>query len=624
MNHTYSSLLRRGARRGLLLLGLAGLLPVAQAQVSFSSPTLYPTGGYNQGIVTADFNGDGRPDLATANSGANTVGVLLQSGTTVGAFLATANYGSGGSFNPTLAVGDLNGDGRPDLATINQLSGTVGVLLNSAATPGTFAPAVTYGAGGTDGRGIAIADLNGDGRLDLVVANSTTVGILLNSATTPGTFGTVATYSGGGAVLDELMVGDLNGDGRPDVVVGSRTANTVSVLLNSATTPGTLGAVSLYTVGNSGYLRGVALGDLNNDGRLDLAVSNYTDRTISVLLNSATTPGTFLSATNYANGSTQNPLGVTIGDLNGDGRADLVASNYDRNSGNTVSILVNSAATPGTFPGTPTVLTTGGAGPIHAVIRDLNADSRPDLAVSNFYGSNVGVLLNTTVFATPTLTTLSPTSGLVGASITLTGTNLSGATAVSFNGTAATFTVVNATTITATVPTGATSGNVTVTTPGGISNGVAFTVTPPAPPAPIVVLPANNSTTNSSPVFQVTATPGSYLMVYLNGVNNGQYLVGSSGIVQAQYSGLADGVYTLYATASAQRSGAPVSAPSNTVTFTVDGTAPTATVSTTAGSSTSTSPIPFTVSFSEPVTGFAASSLTVTNGTVTAGSLSGS
>jgi len=126
MKHAYTSSLRRGTQRGLLL-GLAGLLPIAQ--VSFSPPTLHATNGYNQGIITADFNGDGRPDLATANSGSS-VSVLLQSGTTVGTFLPAATSSSGSSFNPTLAVGDLNGDGQPDLATIDENTGTVGVLRN--------------------------------------------------------------------------------------------------------------------------------------------------------------------------------------------------------------------------------------------------------------------------------------------------------------------------------------------------------------------------------------------------------------------------------------------------------------------------------------------------------------
>lgn len=289
MNYSYAA--------WLLLLGLAGLRPVANAQVSFDPPALYATGGANQGIVTADFNGDGRPDLATANSGYNTVSVLLQSGTTLGTFLPAATYSSGGMFNPYLAAGDVNGDGRPDLVTTNSTTGGVSVLLNSATAPGTFVAAGIYDNGGI-GRGIILADVNGDGRLDLVAGNSNTVGIALNSATRPGTFGTATTYSGGGTSLEGLAVGDVNGDGRPDVIVGStgnQSGTTVNVLLNSATTPGTFGSPTLYPVGRATIGRGVALGDLNNDGRLDIAVSNFGSQTLSVLLNSATTPGTFLS-----------------------------------------------------------------------------------------------------------------------------------------------------------------------------------------------------------------------------------------------------------------------------------------------------------------------------------------
>ncbi|MFD1875677.1 T9SS type A sorting domain-containing protein [Hymenobacter bucti] len=120
---------------------------------------------------------------------------------------------------------------------------------------------------------------------------------------------------------------------------------------------------------------------------------------------------------------------------------------------------------------------TGGSNPQSIAVADVNGDGKPDLLTANFSSNTAGVLLNTTVYA-PTLTTISPNPAAVGTSVTLTGTNLTGATGVSFNGTAAPGFVVNAagTSITVSVPTGATTGNIAVTTPGGTSNGVAFTV----------------------------------------------------------------------------------------------------------------------------------------------------
>jgi len=459
-----------------LLLATAG---AAQAQ-TFAPAVTYATGTVPQDIVTVDVNGDGRLDIITANSTANNVGVLLGSATTPGTFPATATfYGSGGNFPVGLGVGDVNGDGRPDIVVDNQSDNNVSVLLNSATTPGTFLAAVTYGSGSMAPRGLGLIDLNGDSRLDIVTggATSNTIGVLLNLAATPGTFGTPLTYpTGVGA--DGIAVGDVNGDGRPDVAVtGYLTANTITMLLNSATSPGTFPTMVTYSSGGV-KPRGVTLADVNGDGLADIVAGNETSNSVGVLLNQPATPGTFGTPALYTSGAS-GPDGVRVRDMNGDGRPDIVATNYNVSNGTTVSVLLNSATTLGTFA-TGTTYSSGGQGPVGLALGDLNSDGRPDIAATNVLSATVGVLLNTTLFAVPTLSSISPTSGPVGNSVTLTGTNLTGATGVSFNGTAATtFVVVNATTVTATVPTGATTGNVTVTTPSGTSNGVAFAVSPP-------------------------------------------------------------------------------------------------------------------------------------------------
>jgi len=379
---------------------------------TFAPVVPYQTGGNAQGIVSADSNGDGRPDLAIANSQTNTVGILLQAGP-AGTFMAPTSYSTGGSFSPRLATGDLNRDGRPDLVVVNQGSNTMSVLLSSP-TSAALAGAVIYPTNGVSPRGVAIADVNADGRPDVVVANRDGggIGVLLNSATNPGTLTTGVSYEAS-LKLDVLVLGDLNGDNLPDIAAAVDSGSMVAVLLNSAITPGTFGPAIMYGASGKGTnTGGLAVGDLNNDGLLDLVASNNVNfNAVEVLLNSTATPGTFPVIANYSTGSTIAPSGVTIGDLTGDGRADIVASTGATGfMGNTVSILVNSSTASGTFTAPPVIQASGGSGPLNAVVRDLNADGVPDLAITNFGSSNVGVLLNTT-FLKPVLTsTTTPAS----------------------------------------------------------------------------------------------------------------------------------------------------------------------------------------------------------------------
>jgi len=128
-------------------------------------------------------NSDGRLDIVAANSNSATVGVLLGAGPTPGAFASAVTYPSGGAVPDFAMLSDINGDGRLDIVTANNSNGTVGVLTGLTAAPGTFAPVVTYSSGGNGPGGIALADVNGDGRRDIVTANyvSGSVAVLLNS-----------------------------------------------------------------------------------------------------------------------------------------------------------------------------------------------------------------------------------------------------------------------------------------------------------------------------------------------------------------------------------------------------------------------------------------------------------
>ncbi|MDO7850967.1 T9SS type A sorting domain-containing protein [Hymenobacter convexus] len=477
MTHSFST-------KGLLTclphpLALLGLLAMSSAAHAQTAATFAPAATYSTGtaslpynVALGDLNNDGRLDLVTVNQGPETAGILL--GQAGGGFGAAVAYSIGTNSRPVaVAVGDVNGDGNPDVVTSNNGSNSVGVFVGNGT--GGLSPVVTYATGTSSSPNsapayVALGDVNGDGRLDIVVANNLTasVGVLLGLG--GGGFAAVTTYSTGvGSQPVGVALGDVNGDGRLDIVTGNSLPGTVGVLLGQA--GGGFGAVASYSDGLSRPTT-VALGDVNGDGRLDVLVDHETLNTVGVLLGQA--GGGLALAGTYSTGTNSMPTAAVLGDVNGDSQLDIV----------TVLAAGSAGVLLGQGNGSFGAITNYSAGavntPIGGALGDVNNDGRLDIVTVNNSSNDASVLLNTTAAAALTLTSLNPTSGAVGTSITLTGTGLTGATGVRFNGTAATtFAVVNATTVTATVPTGATSGPVTVTTPSGTSNGLAFTVTYP-------------------------------------------------------------------------------------------------------------------------------------------------
>ena len=280
-----------------------------------------------------------------------------------------------GSSPASAAIADLNGDGRPDLVVANFGSNTVSVLLENAA--GTFSGKTDFGTGGAP-CSVAIADVNGDGRPDLVVANavSNTVSVLLGNG--DGTFATRTDF-GTGINPCSVAIVDLNADSRPDLLVANLASNTVSVLLGTG--GGAFAAKSDFRTGTNPS--SLTIGDFNADGRPDVATVNQYALPLSVLLGIG--DGTFAARQDYLF-ATRNPSSVASGDMNGDGRPDLVIAGggFDE-----VSILLGSAD--GTF--VPALDVGTGLSPASVVIADFNADGRLDLATANAGSNTVSVLL---------------------------------------------------------------------------------------------------------------------------------------------------------------------------------------------------------------------------------------
>ena len=298
--------------------------------------TDYAAGGSPTSVTTGDFNGDGKLDLAIANgfSSAGTVSVLLGNGD--GTFQSLVAYTVGNSARDVTAA-DFNGDGKLDLAVSNNGGSSVSILLGNG--DGTFQSQTQYSTG-SGPWGLTAADFNGDGKLDLAVTNdgAGTVSILLGNG--DGTFQPNVDYATG-SNPESVAVADFNRDGKLDLAITDKTSNTITILLGNG--DGTFSpGVSLAT---NPYPRWVTAADLNGDGYLDLAeVTDYpSPPTVAIYLGNG--DGTFQSPVTYPIAS--DGTSVVTGDFNGDGKLDLATSDFNGGSGNTVSILLGNGD--GTF-----------------------------------------------------------------------------------------------------------------------------------------------------------------------------------------------------------------------------------------------------------------------------------
>ena len=262
----------------------------------FAAQQTFATGSDPASVIAADINGDGKPDLIITNFNDNNVSVLLNTtaaAATTASFSAQQTFSTGSGSGPiSVVAADVNGDGKLDLIVANQTGNTVAVLLNTTAVDATapsFATEQTFPAGMFP-ESVAVADINDDGKPDLLVANAldNTVSVLLNTTATGAATASFATQQAfaTGTFPESVTAADIDGDGRPDVIVANNSDKTVSVLINTtssrATTP-SLAAQQTFATG-VGPSEIIAV-DVNHDGKPDLVVANMHDSTVSVLLN---------------------------------------------------------------------------------------------------------------------------------------------------------------------------------------------------------------------------------------------------------------------------------------------------------------------------------------------------
>jgi len=294
-------------------------------------------------VVIGDINDDGLPDIVTEDG--RHIFMLFQDSTSPGNFLDPFIILVGWHIE-YLAIGDLNEDGFNDIAIAGYSYPHLSILFQDSASPGNFLPLVSIGLSSSS---VAIADLNGDFINDIAITGGGVVKLLFQDPAAPGTFFAPVDLAAG-ASPGEVKIGDLDQDGSLDLVIGNdgsfdRFDGSILILLQKSANPGEFLPAVNYNI--SCEVTELSLGDLNDDGFLDIAVASWCeDCKITILFQDITNIGTFLSPVKYSCKGFNDPWSIAIGDMNNDNFNDLIISEDDD-----FVIRFQDSASPGNFLG---------------------------------------------------------------------------------------------------------------------------------------------------------------------------------------------------------------------------------------------------------------------------------
>jgi hypothetical protein len=388
---------------GLSLLGLCALIASCDDDGRcYGCENITPT-EFSNGVVSADFNGDGFADvvaLSTVQASVSPFPSNIKAYLTTAAGVFAAPIATPDGFNPLyLAGADLNGDGLPDVVTASYDDGALGVFFNNKTSPGSFNPALVLNSPGASQ--VAIADVNGDGLPDLVSAD---FNVSLFVQTSPGTFAApIGLYAGG---ANWVALGDLNGDGTADVALTDSVG--VKVLMHTGAASATTFAapVSVFTQTQNFNVVGgnlIAIGDVDGDGLNDLVITDPgptggMSTAVYILIQNPASHGAFLTPVGYAIATQDRPQSILLRDLQGTGKLDIVIGGQKF-----VTVLLHDPANAGKFL-PASIYPAPGANEI--AIADINGDGKLDIVVSNgvtfpmqggVATTHPGVLLQSTV-----------------------------------------------------------------------------------------------------------------------------------------------------------------------------------------------------------------------------------
>jgi FG-GAP-like repeat/IPT/TIG domain len=354
---------------------------------SFATAFPYTGGGF---VTEGDMDGDGKVDVifSTFFNGYITVG----RNTSSGAALTFSSTIIGGMQNPiSVKTADVNGDGRLDMVVADYTSNVFRVLKNNS-IPGSisFAPDVSFSTG-SEPRKFTLADIDNDGKTDIIVANQADNNISVFRNTSTATiisfaarvnFATAASPEG-------VCTGDMDNDGKTDIMVACNNAAGVVSVFKNTSVAGTITLNAKTDYGSGAYTWDVAAADMDGDGKLDLVSTNSGPNNVSVFRNTSTAGISFAAKVDFS--TTSSPRGIAINDLDADGKPDIVTANWFSSS--EACVLKNTSISGAlSFNTYVPFATQTGAG--SAAVADFNGDGLADIITANSTSGTITYLKN--------------------------------------------------------------------------------------------------------------------------------------------------------------------------------------------------------------------------------------